>query len=619
MSLGIDRLADPLQTRENRYVFESVEDIAWTASVEQAHLTPWPYLDRMSISNRYKNQWGIKLSHVFNRNTFYEVSLMYNTFRVYGTPPSLRDTTQIVTLRDKQGNVAILNAEYAVAPIGNWFVEFSDPLGMGNANTMGGSHGNFETSYDKTFALKANLTSQLNKVNQINAGFEFIYTDLYKKELREGSDNKRYEWKWHVFPKVFAGWIQDKLEFEGMTANVGLRADVRIPHHEWMDYKNNRFSHYWSSWFREGYQGVDSISAGPRYKPPVKWILSPRLSISHPIRSDAKIYFNYTHQNQNPPYENQYRFMVRSDLQGYDVFGDPELPFIKTIQYEVGYEQNVSNLLFVAVSGYYKDVKNKLVDTWYEGDFNSINGSGYVTTYRVYQPDLFSSARGLQLRLEKRIGRFWSGWLNVDYEIFSSSMKGFSTFFEDSTEIPEARNEDIYTNSNRKLTPMPRMNLGLNLYTPSEFGPKFGPLRLLGDLRLNFLFWWRSQPTFTYNPYNLDPPYAPRDNKRWKAHHATNLTFSKRFNIGMVITPVLYVQIYNLFNTKNMFRGAFTADQRENYVELLEIHGGNPGEREDLALQAIENEPEVQGPGTTPYDLFLNPRQIFLGIRFEFK
>jgi hypothetical protein len=94
------------------------------------------------------------------------------------------------------------------------------------------------------------------------------------------------------------------------------------------------------------------------------------------------------------------------------------------------------------------------------------------------------------------------------------------------------------------------------------------------------------------------------------------------------VVPVLYVQVENVFNTKNMNRYAFIGpgdaaepdwDLRDKYVALLEAQGGKPGEREDLALQVLQNNPAYQGPGTTPYDLYLHPRQIFLGLRFEFK
>ncbi len=612
------RIANPDQTRENRYVFESVEDIAWAASVEQTHLSPWPYVDKMSISNRFKNAWSLKLTHALSAKSFYEVYLMYNSFRIYGAPPPLRDTTQTVTLTDSQGNFATLGGALASAPGGFWPKVLQDPLGIASIS-LGGTFGNVEISRDKTFILKTNFISQLNKTNQLNLGFEFTYIDLFKDELRAGIDNKRYMWKWHIFPKTIGAWILNKFEFQGMRANAGLRVDIRIPHHSWPDFNNNRYDYHWSYDTRAGVLIPDSIFAGPLYKPPVKWVLSPRISISHPIGTDAKIFFNYAHQNQNPPYENLYRIQIRSDIPSWDVFGNPELPYVKTIHYEVGYEQNIADLIFAAVSGYYREVKNKLAETLYDGENREINGITYQTDYRVYSPDLYSTARGLEIRLQKRAGKFWTGWFNYDYQIFTSSIKGFREFNEEPTEPPTLRNSNIFTNMNRKLTPLPRFNAGLNLRTPDSFGPSVSYFRPFSGLRLDLLFWWRSQPTFTYNPNNLQAPYAPRDNKRWTAHHGTNLTLSKRFNFVTGVTPVFTIQIYNLFNTKNMFRGAFSPAERNMYIALLEEHGGRPGEKQDLAMQAIENQPEVEGPGFTPYDLFLNPRQIFFGLRFEIK
>jgi hypothetical protein len=652
MSQGIDNLQNPEQTRENRYVIEGVEDIAWLCSAEQARLTPWPYLNKMSISNRYKNQYGIKLSHMLSKNTYYEVSLITSNYRIYGNPPSPRDTTVVKTLV-ANGDTALLSGKYALAPEGYYFSKFNDdPFVdiLGSGNFLGTTHGNYEESRDKSILFKTMITSQINKTHQINAGFEFNYVDLNKFERRESDDSidKWQWWQWHVYPKTLGLWLQDKMEFEGMVANLGLRADVRIPHKRWMNMfgEDNLYDYHWSSNFREGYMGSDSMSTGPFYRPPVKWVLSPRLSISHPIGTAAKIFFNYAHQNQNPPYEHQYRIEKRNS-DTFDVFGNPELPYIKTIQYEVGYEQNIADLFFVAISGFYRDVSNKLANVQYTGLSGELPAEeilegeeqlvvpdekaepiNYQIQYHSYLPDFYSNGRGIEVRLEKRVGRLWTGWFNYDYEIFSSGNKGYTTYFEQITRDPTPRS---YTGT--KLLPMPRFNVGVEFHTISKFGPSLGGIYPLSDMNLSLLYWWRSQPAFTYNPDRLRAPYDPRNNMRWKPHHAFNLTFRKRFNIGGPVIPEFYIQIYNLFNTKNMFRGAFTSTegsnqpstQRDEYVTLLEEYneeyGTNykPGDREDLARQVIGNNLEVEGPGFTQYDLFLNPRQIFLGLRLEFK
>jgi len=620
MSEGLDRRDDPDQTRENRYVFESVESIAWTAAREQAHLTPWPYVGRMSVSDRFKNQWSLKFTHTLNPKTFYDLSLMLSNYHIYGSPPALRDTNQTVVLEDRYGNIANLTGEYALAPQGYWPIQISDPLGMGAANYLGGTHGNYENSRDFSFIIRAVIISQLDKINQFNAGLEYSYIELDKKERREGSDGNRYWWDWHVFPKIFSTWIQDKLEFEGMIINIGLRADARIPHRSWINIKDYPFDYHWSYDFREGYLGADSISAGPHYKPPIKWVFSPRFSVAHPIGTEAKIYFNYTHQNQDQPLEYQYKVQRRANVPNWDIFGDPELPFIKTIQYEVGYEQNIADIFFTALSGFYRDVSNKLDLVEYVGQNNTLSsGERYRTQYWKYTADLYSSAIGLEIRLGKRIGKFWTGWFNYNYELYSSGIKGYSRIYQDPTRNPVARNTNINNNTNVKPTPMPKLNIGLNFHTPANWGPGIGPIHLLANLNLDLLYWWKSQPTFTYNPNNLIRPYDPINNKRWKPHQSVNLSFSKRIQLNRFVTPVLYLYISNLFNSKNMFRGAFSESQLEAYVRLLEEQGGKPGEREDLATQVLINDPAMQGPGTTPYDLYLNPRQIFIGFRLEFR
>ncbi|MFB0515674.1 MAG: hypothetical protein ACETWG_03610, partial [Candidatus Neomarinimicrobiota bacterium] len=120
----------------------------------------------------------------------------------------------------------------------------------------------------------------------------------------------------------------------------------------------------------------------------------------------------------------------------------------------------------------------------------------------------------------------------------------------------------------------------------------------------------------------LTDPYTPRNNERWAPHRAVNLAFTKRFHIGEFIRPVFYLEVYNLFNTKNMWRGAFnekTAQLRE-YMAALEEVGGQPGEYPELAEKAIGNYPTTDLPfNGAPWFLHLNPRQIWAGIRFELR
>jgi hypothetical protein len=615
---------------EKRYLYESVEQVAYSG------YSGWPYVGWVGVTTHIRNQHGLTLTHTLSSRTFYEVKLLVNNFRANGGMV-FRDTSQTVTLIANRSYPAtqgagqdsvVLSGADATAPLDYWPLGFRDP---GTDITMAGEKYSEEHNYSKDFALRFNLTSQINRTNQINAGFQYNYYDIKKSEDRiEGGGGFRDDdWKWHVYPQSFSFWANDKLEFEGMVLNVGLRGDVRIPD-RWLDWRNHPWDYHWSdvvppdsNWSGQR----DNNWAGPKYDPPIKVAIAPRLGISHPIGENAKLFFNWGHYYQEPPFERQYMYYTRGGDQvgsGSTTYGDPELPFIKSVQYEIGYEHNLLNMFRIAASGYYKDVKNLLAERIRYNADNSRRTDGLAPRYWTFGANRYESTQGFEARLEKRIGRFWTAWFNFNYEVYSRGVQGYQTFYEDTTQAP---GKFDYADENRKRAPESRFNIGADIHTPSQFGPKFLGFHPAADMNLNFLLWWRQQPAFTYNAMRLTPPYDPRDNMRWVPHWSVNMTFTKRFDFKSFITPVFYVEIYNLLNTKNMFRGSFDESNRlsvfEQYLASIVEAGAQPGERADLAEEAIGNLPantdHVPLAAYVPFALYLNPRQIWFGVRFEIK
>ncbi len=594
---------------EKRYVYEGVEQVAWSG------YGAWPYTGQIGMSDRYRNQYGLTFTHMISPSTFYELKLMATYFRSYGRQGTLRDTSATVTLVDPAdpGYSVTLRGPHALAPLGYWPVTINDPFML-----LGGTYGYSESCFANDVSLRLNLISQLNKYNQLNIGFQYTYYDIMKNEDRDQPPNRDDSWRWHVYPQKFAFWASDKLEFKGMVLNIGLRGDVRIPD-EWLDWRNNPWDYHWSD-----LMPADSNWAGPHYNPPWKLALAPRLKVSHHIGEKAKIFFNWDHHYQDPSFERQYMYYTRGAAlagSGWTMYGDPELPYIKSIQYELGYEQNLFDILRFSLTGYYKDVKNLLMDRIRMAGEPRPNDP-YQPRYGVHGPNRYLSSQGLEVRLEKRAGRFWTAWFNFNYAAYSRGVYGFETIFED---ITEPENPFEYDEENLKRAPESRYNFGADIHTPSQFGPRLLGFYPAADMSLNFLLWWQQQPAFSYNPNGLEAPYKPVDNMRWKAHWGVNMVFTKRLEFNTFITPVFYMEVYNLFNTKNMFRGAFNDDADTwpallKYIKLLEEVGSQPGERGDLAAEAIGNNPGKMLPMTgTIWDLYLNPRQIWFGIRFELK
>ncbi|MFQ6618981.1 MAG: hypothetical protein ACE5QV_09875, partial [Fidelibacterota bacterium] len=323
---------------EKRYVYESVEQVAYSG------YGGWPYTGKMGQSTRKRYQFGLSFTHTLGRRTFYEVQVLGNHFRVDGGQGALRDTTDSVTLTDPADPdySVTLTGPFAEAPLGFWESDLDNTLSFIN---LSGSYFYSEKSRVNDVTLRANLISQVDKYNQINLGFEFTRYHIDKKENRD-EPIRLDKWRWDVQPKTFAFWANDKIEFQGMVLNIGLRGDVRIPHNDWFDWRH----HPWDPHFDNDTTAAANL-AGPRYSPPMKTVLAPRLRISHPIGDAAKIFFNWGHYYEEQAYERQYQF-YRRDARHRVTYGDPELPFKKAIQYEIGYEHNLYDIFRISISGY---------------------------------------------------------------------------------------------------------------------------------------------------------------------------------------------------------------------------------------------------------------------------
>ena len=130
-----------------------------------------------------------------------------------------------------------------------------------------------DSSRVTTYTAKFDITSQIDHINQLKAGVEWVLTDNnidYASVDAFLPAGGRYWVKYHTWPKRGGAYVQDKLEFEGMIANLGIRLDYLDPSGTWYSYTdpyNPAFSGTYSG-------GIDTlIRAGAheetgRYQPP---------------------------------------------------------------------------------------------------------------------------------------------------------------------------------------------------------------------------------------------------------------------------------------------------------------------------------------------------------------
>lgn len=597
----------------------------------------------MAPGKQYRVYGGFQFTHQISPATFYEV--MYhasytdyeidqyhrNTAPVPGSPYGVKylDDGLIGTEAEANERARLWTEtkatewykwdewrNWAKIRIGDYWYDES-PWGFGPTQfrdvtdwfRMSSCNMRIDNSYHRRHTLKANLISQMNRFNQVKAGFELNYDDIY--ELYEAVDpsvNGGDTQFMFSKPLQLGAYIQDKLEFQGMIANVGVRMDY-LRTGEMMnlnddptDKENGPYTQYLEAGHRTELHVPTWSHVNHLY-------FSPRIGISHPISLTSKIYFNYGHFYKWPDPENLYLFR-QSRRNNYRVerLGNPNLKPPRTIQYEIGYSHSIANLVRLEVTGYYKDISDEVDET----SFRYLNGF----EYRSYTNTSYVDTRGFEARLEFPGITWASGWINYNYMVSSSGEYEYSRFYEDPNKIPDRRSTGVSQAHAR-----PEWKANVTLHTPDNFGPAIAGFHPVDDIDLGFLYYRKAGRFFTWNPDAL--PYVV-DNKQWTDYQRVDMRFTKRLFRWKNIEPVFYIDVENLFNWKHLphpsesdenfaNEGVWNSYSRwfnnewEEYMYSLK-EGDRPG---------THDKDYIDLPDMTPF-LFYGPRDVFYGVRVNF-
>jgi hypothetical protein len=470
---------------------------------------------------------ALKFTHVLSNLTFYEVSAQ--RFRSsYSTGPGrMRDTSRVYKFGD--------NFYVDEAPFG-WFGNPGDysstgidglrmAIGMSNAR---------DSSKLSTYTVKGDFESQINRYNKIKAGIEFTTTT---NEVNYGSYDEvlpsgRSTSVWTTYPLRFSAYLQDKLEYEGMIANIGIRYDLSHAGGEWYDYDP-----FTKTFKGPNSYGLDTLLA----KSPTDVVssLSPRMGVAFPITENAKLFFNYGHFRSMPLPENLY--LIRHETSTKDIIrlANPNLPLPKTVAYELGFEHNLFDQYLLRVAAYYKDVSNQSALVNYIGYNN-------VPNYSVTKDWSYEDIRGFELTLNKNRGDWFQGFINYTYLVQTSGNFGRPRYYQN----PVDQKNDERTNPviSRPI-PQPYGRMNLIFFTPQDFGPSLGGISLLGDIQASLLGRWSSGFWFTWVGGGSYPDVV--NNIQWRDSYSLDARISKSFRFsGMQL--VVFADINNLLNRKEL-------------------------------------------------------------------
>jgi outer membrane receptor protein involved in Fe transport len=354
-----------------------------------------------------------------------------------------------------------------------------------------------------------------------------------------------------------------------------------------LDYNNSNYDWWDVDPFSGGFftNSYNPTADYPKIKPKADWQLSPRLGIAHPITENSKLFFNYGHFKQVPQYETLFR-NERERLGQMVSFGNPNLVMAKTISYELGYDHILFEDYMFQLAAFYNDITN-------QQDVTSYDLSNLGITYTQTTANNYSDVRGFEVTLRKTRGRWWSGFANYTYQVTSSGHFGRANRYSDPG---LQKNYDDATNNMYQDRPIPQpyARANLNFYSPDDFGPVIWGHHVLGGFLATAVLDWQAGYWDTWNPGQ-----SPSIAYNVKAVDFFNTTLRLEKSISFKMFRVhLFMDINNVFNTLRLW--GYTGDKAymaSLHLPKSEDYGNIPGDdkvgdyrRPGVEFQPIENQ-----------------------------
>ena len=290
--------------------------------------------------------------------------------------------------------------------------------------------------------FKADLTHQVNFHHQLKAGVllrkHSVSQLMQRTQVTVGYSNLPFEiGEYERSPSEMAVYVQDKIEYEGIIINAGVRLDgLNVDAEQIADF------------FRPSEEAEYAYGNGQTqvYRRPIrkgavdtKWFLQPRLGISHPISENAAMHYSWG-KFYSPPsfsklYDNYASFANPSYPNIYDVEADPTT----STAYEMGIQYSFHPEYLADVTAYYRDIENY-------GNVNfaiSPADAGFAN-YSFRTSGGYADSRGIELGIERRSNSRINGRFNYAYSYIKASRSGNnSTPFPNKTSFSHASETDV--------------------------------------------------------------------------------------------------------------------------------------------------------------------------------
>ncbi len=480
----------------------------------------WDRILNTEYQKTVNGQFGVRFTKALNTSTFYELKLnTLSTKLNLGSSPWPSSLPDSLIIHPQNTNTVI------TAPL----------TGPDLFNYLRGND-DFRDEKTLTLSFEGSFTSQITKSHLLSSGLQF---NTYSIQADDNlSTSGTLQTRNYTAKPLEAGlYVQDKMEFEGMIANIGLRLDLWNSN---KDYFVNQFDPF-SVVDDSGHVTGRSVALAERARTPLLGRLQPRAGISFPVSVNTVFHLNYGAFMQRPSFQYIVATSVQPQFNAPLTLGNPRLEPQTTNSYDIGIMQGLGEGFTLDVSGYYKDVKN-LIE---QATFTDVNSA---VTYNTYYNRDYADIRGFRATFTKRRGDF-AGSISYQYSIAtgkSATVSAAPPVFkrdsgEVSTDLSNVPSRDILLDFDRTH------NLIINLVysTEDEWGPELLSSHPLGNLTLSANSFARSG-----RPYTSSRDVKLINGARTPAEYNTNLKLTKTIKNFFGREASIYAEVFNLFSNK---------------------------------------------------------------------
>ena len=434
------------------------------------------------------------------------------------------------------------------------------------------------------WTINANMTAQVHRYHQLKSGAEFKFFDLKDHDVDMASGGNVYGQNMSAQPRSFGAWLEDKMEFEGMVVNAGMRLDV--------------FDINYNNYPSDINDPVVDPTVGGEVKNPTsvgaKAYWSPRLGVAFPITERDLLSFNYSRNFQMPTL--QFAFAnINWDFSGaFPIIGNPNLDPERTTAYELTLRHQFSDDLVIVGTGFFKDISG-LTDTR-QVFYNALSW------YGLYINQDYGNVRGFELSLEKRFSNFYSGNVSYTYSVAkgksSNTTQGYLTAYN--ATVP--RTSENYLNWDQRHT----IYGNLQFQVPRGTHP-FGQ-SWMDEISMSVIGRYGSGLPYSSPSKDKNPPI---NDMRLPYTLSFDGRVQKRFTLSQSFGVYAYLVAYNMFDQRFIDERYFQANANVEWYENTDennIQRGAPGYNGTKDVDGQFNNPQYWARG----------RQYELGLGFEF-